>query len=208
MTRRTPTRRPKMPEPKATTRAILLDRDGTINRDVGFTHRVEDLELLPGAVEGLARMAALSFRLLIVTNQSGVARGYFTEADMHAFNRALCDRLGQHNITIDAVYCCPYHATEGKGDYRRDSVLRKPNDGMIRQAAQEHHLALAHCFVVGDKNSDVVAGQRAGCHTVLLRTGAAGSDAVELTSPPDYVADDLADAAAFVERIEQAKLNT
>jgi D-glycero-D-manno-heptose 1,7-bisphosphate phosphatase len=181
-------------------RAVLLDRDGTINRDVGFTHRVEDLELLPRAAAGLARMAALGYRLIVTTNQSGIARGMFTEDDMHAFNEALCQRLLQKGVTIEAVYYCPFHPTEGRGDYRRASTLRKPSDGMLRLAAAEHGLDLAACFAVGDKKADVAAGQAAGCRTILMRTGAAGGDDQPLVSPPEYVADDLLDAARYIEK--------
>jgi D-glycero-D-manno-heptose 1,7-bisphosphate phosphatase len=182
----------------ASKRAVFLDRDGTINRDVGFTHRVADLELLPGAVAGLSRMAALGYRLLIATNQSGVARGHFTEDDVQAFHAALCQRLRSEGVAIDGVYYCPFHPTEGVGTYRRESPLRKPGDGMIRLAATEHGLDLAASFVVGDKKSDVLAGQRAGCRTILVRTGMGGADEGELPMPPDFVADDLLDAADYI----------
>jgi D-glycero-D-manno-heptose 1,7-bisphosphate phosphatase len=189
-----------MPDPTTTDRAVLLDRDGTINRDVGYTHRVEDLQLLPNAAAGLARMAALGYRLFITSNQSGIARGYFREADMQAFNRALCAQLKDQGITIEGVYFCPFHPTEGTGDFRRESPLRKPGDGMMRLAAAEHDLRLTESFVVGDKHSDILAGQRAGCRTILVRSGAAGSDAEILPAPPDFVAADLLEAAAYIEQ--------
>jgi len=189
-----------MPDPSTTRRAVLLDRDGTINCDVGYTHRVKDLQLLPNAAAGLARMAALGYRLIVTTNQSGIARGYFQEADMHAFNRALCAQLQDQGITIHGIYFCPFHPIEGTGDYRRESPLRKPGDGMMRLAAAEHDLRLTESYVVGDKNSDILAGQRAGCRTILVRTGAAGSDAEVLRTPPDFVAADLLEAAAYIER--------
>jgi D-glycero-D-manno-heptose 1,7-bisphosphate phosphatase len=182
-------------------RAVFLDRDGTITRDVGYPHRVDDLELLPNASTGLARMAALGYQLIITTNQSGVARGLFTEADVRTFHQALCDRLLRESIRIDAIYYCPFHPTEGIGAYRQDSPLRKPNDGMLRLAAAERDLDLAACVAIGDKKSDVLAGQRAGCHTILVRTGAAGSDTEELTTLPEFVADDLLDAARYIERV-------
>jgi len=181
-------------------RAVFLDRDGTITRDVGYPHRLEDLELLPNASLGLARMAALDYRLIITTNQSGVARGLFTEDAMHAFHRALRELLEQDGIAIDAIYYCPFHPTEGVGEYRRESPLRKPGDGMLRLAAAEHDLDLATSVAIGDKKSDILAGQRAGCHTILVRTGAAGSDAEELPAPPEFVAEDLLDAAGYIEQ--------
>ncbi len=181
-------------------RAVFLDRDGTITRDVGYPHRMVDLELLPNAVAGLARMSRLGYRLVITTNQSGVARGMFSEADVQKFHQALGALLKSDGVVIDAIYYCPYHPTEGQGEYRRESPLRKPGDGMLRLAAAEHDLDLAASVAIGDKKSDVLAGQRAGCHTILLRTGAAGSDAEVLATPPEFVADDLLDAAHFMER--------
>ena len=181
-------------------RAVFLDRDGTITRDRGFTHRVADLAFLPGALAGLARMGALGLRLIITTNQSGVARGYFSEADAQIFHEALDERLRAQGIVIDDVYYCPFHPTEGVGAYRRESPLRKPGDGMLRRAAAEHHVDLAASFAVGDKNSDVLAGQAAGCRTILVRAGAAGTDAALLAAPPDFVAQDLREAADFIER--------
>jgi D-glycero-D-manno-heptose 1,7-bisphosphate phosphatase len=180
-------------------RAIFLDRDGTLNVDVGFTHRAEDLQLLPNAVAGLARMQELGFVLLITTNQSGIARGYFTEPDMHAFNRALVARLQDEGITISGIYFCPFHPTEGVGRYQNDSPLRKPRPGMILQAAAEHGIELAESFAIGDKTSDILAGQAAGCRTILVRTGVGREHEKDPTAQPDFVADDLLKAARFVE---------
>jgi D-glycero-D-manno-heptose 1,7-bisphosphate phosphatase len=181
-------------------RAIFLDRDGTITHDVGYPYRIEDLQLLPNAAAGLARMSALDYQLIIATNQSGVARGKFTEDQLRDFHRALVDVLAREGVTIDAIYYCPFHPTEGVGEYRRESPLRKPNDGMLRLAASERDLDLPTSVMIGDKQSDMLAGQRAGCHTVLVRTGAAGSDTEELPAPPEFVADDLLDAAGYIER--------
>lgn len=186
-------------------RAIFLDRDGTLNRDVGYPHRIEDLQLLDHVSAGLERMQALGFELFITTNQSGIARGYFTEAAMHAFNRALLDRLARAGIVIRAIYFCPCHPTEGIGSYRCDSPLRKPMPGMILQAAAEHCLDLAASFAIGDKKSDIVAGQAAGCSTILLKTGASGTGEPELAAEPDFVAADMSEAARFIERADENK---
>ena len=174
-------------------RAVFLDRDGTLVRDRGFVHRVEDLELLAGAVDGLREMAALGLRLFVTTNQSGIARGYFTEDAMHAFNRTLCERLRTHGIEIAAVYFCPFHPTEGIGEYRRESPFRKPAPGMIQQAAREHALDLAASFAIGDKPADVLAGRAAGCRTILIGPPNCSAD-----SQPDLVAADLAQAAGYI----------
>jgi D-glycero-D-manno-heptose 1,7-bisphosphate phosphatase len=187
-----------MPRKLPLKRAVFLDRDGTLNRDRGFVHRVEDLELLDGVPQGLARMAALGFELVITTNQSGIARGYFTEAEMHAFNAALCERLRSQDVDIAAIYYCPFHPTEGIGPYRRESELRKPRGGMLLAAARERGLDLSASFAIGDKHSDVLAGKAAGCRTILLRGAKAATSAAD--GRPDFLAADLNEAAAVIER--------
>jgi D-glycero-D-manno-heptose 1,7-bisphosphate phosphatase len=179
-------------------RAVFLDRDGTLNRDVEFVHRVSDLQLLENVVPGLQRMRDLGYLLVITTNQSGIARGLFSETDMHAFNAALCERLQAAGIEIAAIYHCPDHPTAGVGRYLRESPLRKPAPGMILQAAAEHDLDLPGSFAIGDKKSDVLAGQAAGCRTILVTTGKAGGGEAELTAQPDFVAADLLAAAEYM----------
>ena len=167
---------------------------------MGFTHRVEDLQLAPGVVPGLKRFAELGFQLIVTTNQSGVARGYFGLAQMHAFNTALVARLRELDIKIEGVYCCPFHPTAGIGAYRCDSPLRKPKPGMILKAAAEHGVELDASFSIGDRVSDVLAGQAAGCRTILLR-GASGENLdAEPGVRPDFVAADLVEAAGFIQR--------
>jgi D-glycero-D-manno-heptose 1,7-bisphosphate phosphatase len=178
--------------------AVFLDRDGTLNDDFGYVCQVERLRLLPGVVEGLRQLAALGFRLVIVTNQSGIARGRFTEADMHRFNAALCDRLAAGGIEIAAVYHSPYHPTAGIGPYRRDSECRKPRPGMFLAAARDLPIDLPASYAIGDKLSDVAAGRAAGCRTILVETGQAGRGEPDLTVRPDAVARDLVHAAQLI----------
>lgn len=184
-----------------TRRAIFLDRDGTLNVDGGFTHRVEDLRLVEGVVEGLGRLGDLGFQLIITTNQSGIARGYFSRSDMHAFNAALVARLRACGISIAAIYYCPFHPTEGIGRYRCDSPLRKPKPGMILRAAAQHGIELAASFAIGDKASDIMAGQAAGCRTILARKGSRGHTEEGSAARPDFLAADLVEAARFVEQV-------
>jgi len=179
--------------------AVFLDRDGTIVDDVGYGHRVEEMRLLNGAAVGLRAMAEQGAHLFIVTNQSGIARGYFTEADAQACNAALCRLLAEQGIAIAGVYYCPYHP-EGLGRYRCDSPLRKPQPGMLLQAAAERALDLSACWMIGDKKSDVLAGRSAGCRTILVQTGAAGTGESDLQAQPDFVAANLVEAAAILRR--------
>ncbi len=178
-------------------RAVFLDRDGTLTFDKGYTYRVEDFRLLDHALEGLQLLASLGFHLIVVTNQSGIARGRYTEADMHRYNDCMLRALGEHGIVIAGLYFCPYHP-DGSGGYRSDSHLRKPAPGMLLQAARDHGLDLARSFAIGDKKSDILAGRAAGCRTFLVRTGMAGEGEPELTVQPDWVVADVLEAARII----------
>jgi D-glycero-D-manno-heptose 1,7-bisphosphate phosphatase len=118
---------------------------------------------------------------------------------MHAFNAALCRRLAEHDVTIDAVYSCVFHPTEGIGQFRRDSPLRKPRPGMIQQAADEHDLDLAASFAIGDKLTDVLAGRAAGCRTILLSTGRGSQRDNEPEARPDFLVGNLVEAVQAIE---------
>jgi len=180
--------------------AIFLDRDGTINREVEYLARPDQLELLPGAAEGMRRLRAAGCRLVVVTNQAGVARGYFDEAAVRAVHARLRHMLRAEGADWDAIYACPHHP-EGQGEYRRDCPNRKPGTGMFEQAARDLDLDLRRCAVVGDKVTDLLPGIQLGCTTVLVRTGYGQSliDAGETDGLPiDHVADDLLAAAEWL----------
>src|SRR5207248_4133814 len=151
-----------------------------------------------GVAEGLRLLQALGYRLVIVTNQSGIARGKYTEADMHRFNGHLLEQLRLEGVKIVGLYYCPYHP-DGQGGYRCDSELRKPAPGMLLQAARELDLDLSRSFAIGDKKSDVLAGQAAGCRTFLVQTGLAGQEEPELVVQPDWVVPDVLEAARIIQ---------
>lgn len=165
--------------------------------DRGYTYRVEDFQLLDGVAEGLHLLQSLGYRLVIVTNQSGIARGKYTETDMHIFNNHMLEQLGRAGVKIAGLYFCPYHP-DGQGGYRCDSDLRKPAPGMFRQAARDLDLDLPHSFAIGDKKSDVLAGQAAGCRTFLVQTGLAGTEEPDLVVEPDWVVADVLAAARVI----------
>jgi D-glycero-D-manno-heptose 1,7-bisphosphate phosphatase len=181
---------------------VFLDRDGTLNRDSGYTHRVEDLQLLDNVVAGLQLMTEMGFRLIVTTNQSGIARGYFTEQEMGIFHKHMIDILKSYAVIITEIYYCPCHPTQGIGPFRRHSPSRKPAPGMLLQAALDHHIDLRSSYAIGDKKSDILAGQAAGCSTILVLTGAAGSEEPDLVATPDYIAHDLLDAALMIQKAE------
>ncbi|MBU6261143.1 MAG: HAD family hydrolase [Burkholderiales bacterium] len=149
-------------------RALFLDRDGVINVDHGYVHRVEQFEFCPGIVELIAHANARGWAVVVVTNQSGIARGYYGEADFEALTAWMQAELARRGATVDRVYHCPCHPEQGVGAYRRESPLRKPNPGMLLQAAAELGLDLAASVIVGDSESDIEAGRRAGLGRLIL----------------------------------------
>ena len=156
----------KSPQP-----AIFLDRDGALIEEVHYLSQVEQVQLLTNVVEGLRLLERSGFALVVVTNQAGVARGYFPETQVDVIHRHLEDELARHGISITAWKYCPHHPTEGEGAYRLDCSCRKPAPGMLLEAARELNLDLPRSFMIGDKRSDLEAGSRAGCRSVLVRTG-------------------------------------
>lgn len=152
--------------------AAFLDRDGVLIEDCGYPHRPEHLVLIRGAAEAVRRLKSLGYLTVIVTNQSGVARGLFTEEQMHDFNALLIQRLAQDGGVIDAVYAAPHHADAVVERYRHpDHPDRKPNPGMLLRAIAEHEIDPAQSLMIGDQPTDVEAARRAGVSGHLFEGG-------------------------------------
>lgn len=158
--------------------AALIDRDGTVIRDVGYLRRVEEIELLPRAADAIGLLRRHGLKVVIVTNQSAVARGLLTEPELAAIHRELIRRLAESGAPLDGLYYCPHHPTEGWGDYRRACECRKPNIGLARRAAAELDLDLVRSYVVGDHPSDMEFAVRISARGFLVQSdvpqGAAG----------------------------------
>jgi D-glycero-D-manno-heptose 1,7-bisphosphate phosphatase len=148
-------------------KALFLDRDGVINVEKNYVYRIEDFEFLPGIFDLCATARDLGFCLVVITNQAGIGRGYYGEADFQYLTRWMLDQFQGQGIAIDRVYYCPYHPTAGVGEYRRESFDRKPNPGMILRAQQDLGLTLADSALIGDKDSDIEAGRAAGVGHLL-----------------------------------------
>ena len=151
-------------------RALFLDRDGVINVEKNYVWRIEDFEFIPGIFELCAMAQQLGFMLVVITNQAGIGRGYYTEADYQTLTNWMLGQFRTRGIAIDRVYYCPYHPTAGVGKYRCDSNDRKPNPGMILSARDELNLDLSESVLVGDKDSDIEAGIAAGVKTNIRLT--------------------------------------
>jgi D-glycero-D-manno-heptose 1,7-bisphosphate phosphatase len=143
-------------------KAAFLDRDGVINQDRAYVHRWEDFEFVPGAIEGMRRLQEAGYALVIVTNQSGLARGYYTEAQYQALTAALREELARQGVKLDGVYHCPHHPKGTVPELSIDCDCRKPAPGMVLQAARELGLSLPDSLLIGDKPGDIEAARAAG----------------------------------------------
>lgn len=143
-------------------RAAFLDRDGVLNEDHGYVYRSEDFQWLPGAVAAMQRLQEAGFALVVVTNQSGIARGLYTLADLDLLHDHMRAQLQPQGVALTGIYACPHHPEAVLPQYRLDCECRKPQPGMLLRAAREHGLDLAASCLFGDKASDIEAGRRAG----------------------------------------------
>ena len=173
-------------------KAVFLDRDGTIARDVNYCRRVEDFEILPGVPEAISLLNRHNFKVIVITNQSGIARGYFTEATLSRIHRHMIKELAKSGACIDAIYYCPHHPDEG-------CECRKPRPKLILQAAIEHNIETGLSCMVGDALKDVAAGKAAGCRAIWLNDGADIKNNSESISP-DYIAPNLLAAVRWIIR--------
>lgn len=188
-------------------RAVFLDRDGTINEEVGYLKSLDMLKVIPGAGAAIRRLNGAGFKVVIITNQSGVARGYFPESLVHEAHDLLTATLRKDGASIDGIYYCPHHPTAGNSKHTVQCDCRKPATGLIDRAARDMDIDLKRSFMVGDKWSDVELGHRAGARSILVRTGFAPDDSGNKRPPnvedPDFTAHDLAEAADWI--IEQKR---
>ncbi len=152
-------------------KVIFLDRDGTLNEEVNYLHRKEDLRILPGVPEALRAFRDHGYKLVVVTNQAGVARGYYPEAAVDALHGYLNQILEPAGAKIDAFFFCPHHPEHGVGAYKRKCHCRKPETGMFQQAEALFPIDKAASWMIGDKLIDVEAGRNYGVRTVLVGTG-------------------------------------
>lgn len=151
--------------------AAFLDRDGVINVDDGYVHRIEALRFIAGAPAAIRRLNEAGFAVVVVTNQSGVARGYYSEAEMDTFHDQLRARLAEHGARLDAIYTCPFHPDAIVPAYRQDHPDRKPNPGMILRALADLPIDRTGSFLIGDRDTDMMAASAAGIPGHLFEGG-------------------------------------
>jgi mannose-1-phosphate guanylyltransferase / phosphomannomutase len=180
--------------------AIFLDRDGTIIRQVELLHKPSDVKLLPGAARAIAAFNKLGYLTVIVTNQPVIARGIIGSEEVDQIHALLINRLGKRGAKIDAVYFCPHHPKANVKKYRMTCKCRKPEIGMILQAAKKYHIDLRKSFMIGDSTRDILAGNRAKLTTLLVKTGHGGEDVWQFEGKPDFVVKNLGEAARIIKK--------
>lgn len=164
-------------------KALFLDRDGIINIDKGYVFRKEDFDFFDGIFDLCKIAATLNYKLIVITNQAGIGRGYYTEDQFKELNEWMCSTFDENGVKIDKVYYSPYHPEHGLGFYKKDHDSRKPNPGMIKEAELEFNLDLGKSLLVGDKYTDILAGVRAGINLNILKADASPAELHDI----DYV---------------------
>lgn len=151
--------------------AVFLDRDGTVSEEVGYVNHLSRFKLLPWTAEAIKKLNKAHIKAILVTNQAGVARGYFTEDLIIEVHNKLVGELAKTGAYLDAIYYCPHHPSAGQPPYRANCECRKPKPGLLYKAADEHNIDLSRSFMIGDKYTDVELGQRIGVKGVMVMTG-------------------------------------
>jgi D-glycero-D-manno-heptose 1,7-bisphosphate phosphatase len=156
---------------RQSSRAVFIDRDGTLNEDIGYVSAPDELVIYPWAAEAVRLINESGLLTVVITNQSGIARGMYSEATLGSIHSRMIEELARKGARIDAVYYCPHHPDVGDARYRTACECRKPRTGMLDRAAREHDVDLARSFVIGDKASDIKLAENAGARAALVLTG-------------------------------------
>ena len=176
------------------TTAVFLDRDETIIRDPGYLSDPNGIDILPGAAEAIRVLNESGIPAIIITNQSGIARGFFKEETLEAIHKRLTTLLAGQGARIDAIYYCPHHIDGIREEYRVACTCRKPQPGLLLRAAEDFGLDLMHCYLVGDKPIDIETIHKVGGKGILLRTG----ENMALKAIPDFMAASIKDAVNWI----------
>ena len=199
------------PHELSCTTAIFLDRDGTLIEEIGYLQRLEDIQIYPEAFEAVEKINQSGAQAIVITNQSAIARGLITLEDLEQLHRRISDAFRQKGARVDAYYHCPHHPREGAGEHTRTCDCRKPQPGLLLRAAQELQLDLDASHMIGDKLRDIEAGHRAGCQSILVKTGygqeellllddaqASGSSSINPVQRPDHVSTNILEAVNWI----------
>jgi len=191
----------KQMTPTENNRAVFLDRDGTLNEEMGYINHISRFRLFDFAAPALKIFKEFGFKLIVITNQAGVARGYFDEELVIEVHNVLRNQLQAHKVELDDIYYCPHHPKEGIGKYKKDCPCRKPKIGMIEKAREKWNLDLSRSLLIGDRYKDIQMAHAAGITGVMVLTGYGRGEynfqKEQWPLPPEYVFENILQAAEF-----------
>jgi D-glycero-D-manno-heptose 1,7-bisphosphate phosphatase len=179
-------------------KAVFLDRDGTIVEDVGYLSTPDQIKFIPGAIEAIKKLNEAGYKVVVISNQAGVARGLITEDMLQTIDKTLHRFILNGGAHLDGVYYCPHHPEYGVYPYHQACECRKPHPGLIKRAQRDLNLDLSASYMIGDKATDIEAGKRAGTKTILVLSGRGKEEKEKLKEKPNYVAEDLLSAVKWI----------
>ena len=181
-------------------KAVFLDRDGTIVEDVGYLNSPEQLQFIPGSIEAIKMLNEAGYKVVVITNQAGVARGLITENMLQTIDKTLHNWILNGGAHLDGVYYCPHHPEHGVYPYKQACECRKPHPGLIKRAHRDLKIDLAQSYMIGDKATDLEAGKRAGTKTIFVTTGRGPEEKSKFKYKPDNLSENLRQAVDWILR--------
>lgn len=179
-------------------KAVFLDRDGTIVEDVGYMNSPDQIRFIHGSIEAIKKLNEAGYKVVVITNQAGVARGLITEDMLQTIDKTLHKWILNGGAHLDGIYYCPHHPEHGVYPYKQVCECRKPHPGLIKRAHRDLDIDLSQSFMIGDKATDVEAGRSAGTKTVFVLSGRGKQEKARLNGKPDHIADNLLAAVKWV----------
>ncbi|MDI6731841.1 MAG: D-glycero-beta-D-manno-heptose 1,7-bisphosphate 7-phosphatase [Candidatus Margulisbacteria bacterium] len=179
-------------------KAVFMDRDGTIIEDVGYLNHPSNIQFIPGSIEAIKKLNAAGYKVIIITNQAGVARGLVSEDMLQTIDKALHKWILASHAHLDGIYYCPHHPEHGHYPYRQACECRKPHPGLIKRAQRDFDIDLSQSYMIGDKATDIEAGRRAGVKTTMVLSGRGSEEKNHLKHPPNQFAENLLEAVNLI----------
>lgn len=179
-------------------KAVFIDRDGTIVEDVGYMSSPDQIKFIDGSIEAIKMLNESGYKVVIISNQAGVARGILTESALQTIDKTIKKNILNGGAYIDANYYCPHHPEHGTNHYKRECDCRKPNPGMIKKAEKDLSIDLSESFMIGDKAIDLESGWKAGTKAILVLTGYGKDEKNKVDGGADHIAGDLLEAARWI----------
>jgi len=179
-------------------KAVFVDRDGTIVEDIGYMNSPEQIKFIPGSLEAIKKLNNAGYKVIVITNQAGVARGLVAEDMLQTIDKTLHKLILNSGAHLDGLYYCPHHPEYGVYPYKQVCECRKPHPGLLKRAQKHFDIDLSLSFMIGDKATDVEAGKRAGTKTIFLLTGKGKKEESKIKDQPNHIAKNLLEAVKWI----------